>query len=153
MPQLAAMRWDMRVEGGEQDGVDKDSFLNHCADWYRRTLASDHLTHFVATWEAAVVATISVHRVEMLPRPCKLGESFGCIVNNYTRPEHRGRRVATRLLAFVKDRAREQDFELLIVWPSERAVPYYARGGFEWDNEVMELRLRNYVPITREALK
>jgi hypothetical protein len=44
----------------------------------------------------------------------------------------------------VKRWARDEDLELLIVYPSEEAVTFYERMGFCADNDVMELRLREY---------
>jgi hypothetical protein len=40
--------------------------------------------------------------------------------------------------------AQEEDLELLIVYPSERAEGFYRRAGFYMENEVMELRLRDF---------
>lgn len=36
------------------------------------------------------------------------------------------------------------DLELLIVYPSEHAIPFYERVGFKSENDVMELNLREY---------
>ena len=40
--------------------------------------------------------------------------------------------------------SRDQDLELLIVWPSEEAKPHYERAGFTVENEIMERSLREY---------
>jgi GNAT superfamily N-acetyltransferase len=98
--------------------------------------------------EEGVVGTLSVHRVLMIPRPCRFDDSFG-ITNNYVLPEVRGRGIAGGLVAHVAAAAAAAEgLELLIVWPSEPAIPLYSRAGFRWENEVMELRLRDYVPIS-----
>ena len=44
----------------------------------------------------------------------------------------------------VIDWAKEEDFELLLVYPSEESINFYRRLGFENDKEVMKLVLRNY---------
>ena len=44
----------------------------------------------------------------------------------------------------VKEWAKEQDLELLIVWPSDRAVTFYERSGFTPENDIMQLVLRDY---------
>ena len=38
----------------------------------------------------------------------------------------------------VKAFAKENGYELLFVWPSGRAVPFYERQGFRAENEMME---------------
>lgn len=148
IPRLAELRWDMTIEGGEDPGAGREAFVRACAAWYERTLAGGLQTHWVAERQGRIVATISLHDVEMLPRPGRIEDRFGCITNNYTEPAARGRGIASGLLRHVADRSAELDLELLIVWPSEQAVPFYERLGFEWENEVMELRLRDYVAIS-----
>jgi ribosomal protein S18 acetylase RimI-like enzyme len=85
-----------------------------------------------------------VHKIEMVPRPCKVRDRFGYITNNYTRPAYRNKGVGSELMKRVIERARAEDLELLIVYPSDRAVPFYERAGFDAENEVMELRLRQF---------
>lgn len=145
---LAAMRLAMRVEGGEAPGPDQAGFLDRCSEYYRCTINDPVETHWVAAIGERIVGTVSLHRVRMIPRPCRFDDSFGCITNNYVLPELRGRGIAGGLLAQVAAAAAAEELELLIVWPSERAVPFYARAGFLWENEVMELRLRDHVPIS-----
>ena len=56
-----------------------------------------------------------------------------------TVPECRNQGVGSALMERVKAWSREQDLEELIVWPSERSVPFYERAGFSGENDVMEL--------------
>lgn len=147
IPRLADLRWSMMTEEDEPPAAGRDAFVRACSDYYERTLADGLQTHWVAEDEGRIVSTISVHEVEMLPRPGRIEDRFACITNNYTEPGSRGRRIASGLLRHVIDRSAADDLELLIVWPSERAVPFYDRLGFRWENEVMELRLRDYAPI------
>ena len=45
-------------------------------------------------------------------------------------PEVRNAGVGQRLLTAIKDWASSENLELLVVWPSERAYPFYERAGF-----------------------
>ena len=147
--ELAAMRWDMRIEGEETPAMDRASFVGECSAYYQRTMEGALQSHWVASVDGRIIGTISLHLVEMLPRPCRIEDRFGCITNNYVRPEYRGQGIAAALLRHVIEAAAADELELLVVWPSEPAVPFYARSGFQWENEVMELRLRDYAPIVR----
>ncbi len=53
-------------------------------------------------------------------------------------------RESERLLSKVIEWAKAEDLELLIVYPSERAISFYERAGFTAENDVMELTLRDY---------
>jgi GNAT superfamily N-acetyltransferase len=69
-------------------------------------------------------------------------DEYGYVTNVYTRPEYRGLNIGSKLMDYVKDWATEIDFEILIVWPSSKAVNFYERKGFKSDNDVMELVIR-----------
>ena len=122
--ELAEMRWAMRLEGGETPLSEESRFLAQCAAYYRGTIGDDIQSHWVAAIGGGIAGTISVHRVQMVPRPCRFDDHFGCITNNYVRPELRGRGIAGTLLRHVVAAAAAEDHELLIVWPSEPAVPF-----------------------------
>lgn len=139
---LAELRWDMTIEGGDGQGPGREAFVEACAGYYERTIAAGPQTHWVAERDGRIVATLSLHDVAMLPRPERIDDRFACITNNYTEPGARGLGIASGLLRHVIGHCAGLDLELLIVWPSERAVPFYGRLGFRWENEVMELRLR-----------
>lgn len=143
--QLAHLRWDFRAESGEeQPAVSKDRFLEACLAFLREGLADGSRAYWIAVENGEIVSHIFVLNVELVPRPCKISDRFGCVTNNYTKPSHRNLGIGSRLMEKVKLWAAEQDMELLIVWPSEGAMKLYERAGFRSENEIMELRLREY---------
>ena len=145
IPQLAQLRWDFRMEGGDElPSVSKEQFLTACEDFLKRGLENGTRAYWVAENDGEIVSHIFVQKVDMVPRPCKIQDQFGFITNNYTRPRHRNKGIGSQLLQRVMQWAKEQDMELLIVWPSEEAVNFYERAGFRLDNEIMELKLRSY---------
>ncbi len=100
--------------------------------------------YWLAEDEGEIGAQIFVHRIDLVPRPCKVQDQFGYITNNYTKPAYRGQGIGSKLMEYVTQGAKNEDFELLIVYPSEEAVSYYERAGFTSENDVMELELRAY---------
>jgi GNAT superfamily N-acetyltransferase len=144
-PQLAELRWAARAEGnGEIPVVTREEFLSACTRFFKKSQVDGSHFFFIVAQNDLAIAHLSVHRVRLFPRPAKLDDYMGIITENYTRSDYRNRGIGGRLLEYVIDWAQEQDFELLIVYPSERAVPFYARAGFCSETEVMELRLREY---------
>lgn len=145
LPQLAELRWEFRMEDGtEQPLVSREQFIQICTHFLQESLATGYHTYWVAEQDGQIISHIFVHRIDLVPRPCKLRDQFGYITNTYTRPAYRNQGIGSLLLHHVKQWATEQDFELLIVYPSEQAIPYYERAGFCTENEVMELKLREY---------
>jgi GNAT superfamily N-acetyltransferase len=143
--QLAGLRWDFRLEDdGEHASMSKPEFVEKCIEFLKRGSASGYHAYWIAEDAGEIVAQIFVHKIDMVPRPCKLEDRFGYITNNYTKPQYRNRGIGSELLKRVVGWSREEDLELLIVYPSELAVPFYQRSGFTMENEVMELRLRDF---------
>lgn len=133
------------MEGGDElPAVSHEEFIAACTDFLKRGLASGDHVYWIAEEKGEIVSQIFVHKIDMVPRPCKIHDQFGYITNNYTKPSYRNRGVGSELMKRVLEWAKAEDLELLIVYPSERAVSFYERAGFYLENEVMELRLREY---------
>lgn len=142
--QLAELRWDFRTEDGELPAVGKPEFIDACTAFMKRGLNSGYHVYWIAEQRGEIASQIFVHKIDMVPRPCRIEDQFGYITNNYTRPAYRNRGIGSELMKRVIDWAKDSDLELLIVYPSERAVSFYQRAGFQAENEVMELRLREF---------
>lgn len=140
---LAALRWEFRAEGGEPPAVPYAEFSAHYAAFLRAGLAGRERGHVVAeAADGALLGHTVCQVVPLVPRPCRLNDACGVITDNYVRPAYRDGGVGAALLAGTVEWARTRDLETVIVWPSERARPFYARHGFSDRSEVMELVLR-----------
>jgi len=149
LAQLAKLRWDFRDEDGvEQPAMSQSEFIEACIAFLKRGLESGYHTYWVAEREGEIIAQIFVHRIDLAPRPCKVRDQFGYITNNYTKPAYRNQGIGSELIKRVKQWASDEDWELLIVYPSDEAVTFYERAGFRSDTDVMELKLREYYSPT-----
>ena len=147
-PQLAQLRWEFRQEdGSEQAVVSQDEFIQACIGFLKRGLENGYHTYWVAEEAGEIIAHIFVHKIDLVPRPCKIQDQFGYLTNNYTKPAYRNQGIGSALMNRVVAWAKDQDFELLIVYPSDEAVTFYERVGFKLENDVMELRLREYYSL------
>jgi ribosomal protein S18 acetylase RimI-like enzyme len=144
-PQLARLRWEFRSEGGvEKPVVNYEEFIDACVLFMQQGIETGYHTHWIAEEGREILSHLSIHRVDLVPRPCKLKDQFGYITNNYTKPEHRNRGIGSELMRRVKEWAEDQDMELLLVHPSQEAVDFYQRLGFSAEDDVMQLKLRAY---------
>jgi GNAT superfamily N-acetyltransferase len=78
-----------------------------------------------------------------MPSPERLNGRFGYVTNSYVLPEYRNAGMGTALLAAVKNWSLSEDLELLLVWPSERAYPFYERSGYHRYPDPVVLKLRD----------
>jgi GNAT superfamily N-acetyltransferase len=152
LAQLAELRWDFRSEDGtEQPVVDREEFVEACIELLKQGLASGIHTYWIAEQAGEIISQVFVHRIDLVPRPCKIRDQFGYITNNHTKPAYRNQGIGSELMRRVTQWARDEDLELLIVYPSEEAVTFYERAGFCAENDVMELKLREYYSPTWSA--
>lgn len=141
--ELANMRWDFKMEDKDNDSYyNKEEFIMECIDFFKQGYEDRTWTHWIAINEDTIVSNISVHRVRKVPKPNRYIDEYGYVTNVYTKPQFRGLGIGSKLMDYVKDWAIESDFELLIVWPSNKAVKFYEGKGFSNENDVMELVIR-----------
>ncbi len=131
LSQLAELRWDFRLEGGDEiPVVGKSEFIDSCTSFLKLRLENGSYVYWIAEDDVEIVAHIFVHKIDLVPRPCRIHDQFGYITNNYTKPGLRGRGIGSQLMTRVIEWARQEDLELLIVYPSETSIAYYGAGRF-----------------------
>ena len=89
---------------------------------------------------------IFVRRVTKVPKPNRLHDEIGYVTNVYTRPAYRGQGIGSVLLERMVQWAKDRELDVLFVWPSEQATPFYERAGFSADNEILEYQTRRETP-------
>jgi GNAT superfamily N-acetyltransferase len=144
LPQIADLRWRLRVgDAPISDPAAHDRFvavfIRICTGEWR----SDEIAHWIAADGGHVLAVMSVAIVRKLPSPENLHGRWGYISNSYVLPEARNAGIGQQLLAAIQAWARQEDLELLLVWPSERAYPFYERAGFSRPPDPLIFRLRS----------
>ena len=142
---LARLRWQVRVEeDGELAAFEQQEFLPECERFFRQGILDGSHVCWLAVEDELIVSHICVQIVPMIPRPLRIEDRYGYLTNSYTLSAYRNRGVGSQLLERVVEWAREFDLELLIVWPSDRAVEFYERKGFDPKNDILQLTLRAY---------
>jgi ribosomal protein S18 acetylase RimI-like enzyme len=64
--------------------------------------------------------------------------ALGYVTSVYVVPGWRNRGIGSRMLDAILARAREEDLDLLMLWPSTRAVSMYRRAGFRTSPDGLE---------------
>ena len=143
LPQIADLRWRLRVDDAPVS--DRGAYDRFVADFIRICTAewrSDEMVHWIAADGEHVLSVMSVAIVRKLPSPETLRGRWGYLTNSYVLPQARNAGIGRQLLTAIETWARAGDLELLLVWPSERAYPFYERAGFRRYADPLVLRLR-----------
>lgn len=141
--QLAELCWQLQTD--DRDVVDvakRDGFIAAFTDAFCGDALQDY-HHWVAESGQRLIGVMSVKTVRQLPRPDRLEGCWGYLTNCYVLPDYRNRGIGTQLLERVSAWSKEQDFELLVVWPSERGYSFYRRAGFDRYADPLVLKLHS----------
>ena len=142
--QLVRMRWDFTLEDYPEmitasDGY--EAFEEECTDFLEQALASDRWHIWIAEDKGRVISHMYIELIEKVPRPGRITRPFAYMTNVYTVPDWRGKGIGGKLLSQVNAWVKDNDYEFVIVWPSEEGVDFYKRHGYEQCNDPLE-----YVP-------
>jgi len=144
LPILAQMRWNFRSEPERPDGAMSEAeFLPGCLAFLRQSLASGRWAFWIAEEDGQIVAHAFVQIVPKMPDLFNFERGFGYVTNFYTRPEYRNQGIGAKLMEQLQAWACGHSLEFLILWPSKRAVPFYARAGFHPAERILERRLQD----------
>ena len=135
------MRWDDSTDGGGPAAQAYEEFATDFAGFLHRALSSDRWSIWVAEVDGRLVAHIYLQIVVKVPRPGRFAARWGYVSAVYTVPEARNQGIGSRLLRGVIGWAKEEGLELVLLWPSERSVPFYERAGFVRSRDILELYL------------
>lgn len=132
---LARMRWDFQFEEPHARAatVGEEEFLTACADFLAEGFRTGAWVCWLAERDGEIVAHLYVNVIRSIPRIYALQSAWGNVRAVYTRPEDRNKGVGRNLLECAVQWAKDQELELLTLWPSAKSVSFYERGGFPRD--------------------
>ena len=138
---LARLRWELRSSFHivVEDELD---FMERCTLWMKERLRGDGPWQcWIAESGATAIGSVWVQLIEKIPNPIAAPKHFVYLTNFFVREEHRGQGTGSKLLAEALAWSGSKNVELILLWPTERSKPLYARYGFESANDFMELVL------------
>jgi GNAT superfamily N-acetyltransferase len=141
---LAELRWDFCLEDSQSSPLfSREEFIVLCSEVLRGNLDQQNWVYWVAELDGKIISHIFVQLIDMIPKPTRLRDRYGYVTNTYTQPIYRKQGIGTKLMHHVKQWAKTEDLELLIVWPSQVSVAFYERVGFSRNNGVLECSIRD----------
>jgi GNAT superfamily N-acetyltransferase len=110
---------------GGETGAD---FAACVAAWLEEE--GERRTTWLAERDGSAVGVASLFEYRRMPKPSRPASRWGYVSNMFVREEARGAGVGAALLNAVIAAAESRGYARLVLSPSERAVPFYARAGF-----------------------
>jgi GNAT superfamily N-acetyltransferase len=122
-PAIAELR-ALFLTGGEAGAA----FAAEVATWIEEE--GDRRTTWLAERDGAAIGMASLFEYRRMPKPDLLASRWGYVSNMFVREQARGGGVGAALLDAVIAATEARGYVRLVLSPSERAVPFYARAGF-----------------------
>jgi len=137
--QLIKMRWDFTIEHDKsKKAASFTYFQKDCQSFFEKALTSGQWFVWVVEEEGKIVSHICIELIQKVPRPGRVTHPFAYMTNVYTVPEYRNMGIGSKLLSFINNWIEENNYEFVIVWPSDEAVNYYQKNGYVHCQEPME---------------
>ena len=119
--------------GGQEPG-----FAARMADWL--AAEGERRTTWLAILEGEPVGMASLLEYRRMPRPGRPDSRWGYVGNMFVERDLRGRGIGSALLDAVIAASDERGYVRLVLAPSERALPFYRRAGFDAAGERLLVR-------------
>ncbi|MFJ5728214.1 GNAT family N-acetyltransferase [Streptomyces paradoxus] len=136
---VAGLRWEWLVEKGSEDLGAREDFLRHFVNWAGENAGSHRCMVLVRDDRVIGMAWLAV--VQRVPTPSAPRRASGDLQCVYVVPEARDGGLGGRLIQAVLDGARELGLERVTVHSTARAIPAYARSGFQGSPRLLQAQV------------
>ncbi|MFH8896230.1 GNAT family N-acetyltransferase [Streptomyces coeruleorubidus] len=138
---VAALRWEWLVENGGEALGEHEEFVRHFVDWARDNAGSHRCMVVVRVDDGVVIGMAWLAVAQRVPTPRAPRRASGDLQCVYVVPEARDGGLGGRLIRAVLDESRELGLERVTVHSSRRAIPAYARCGFQESPRLLQARV------------
>ncbi|MFJ7078181.1 GNAT family N-acetyltransferase [Streptomyces sp. NPDC098781] len=144
---VAGLRWQWLQENDADApaAADREDFVRHFVAWAERHVAS-HRCMVLVGGDLRIIGMAWLAVVQRVPTPHALNRASGDVQCVYVVPEARDAGLGGLLISETLARASELGLERVTVHSSPRAIPAYARQGFENSPRLLQAYVARTAP-------
>jgi len=137
---LAELRYTMRTAlAPSRQG--KAAFQRRCRRWMAQRLKRrGSWAAWVAHAGGTIVGGVWIELFEKMPNPVGERERHAYLTNLFVEPRHRSQGLGARLVRTAVAWADRRGVDAVILWPSPKSRPLYARLGFRGHDAILQVR-------------
>jgi GNAT superfamily N-acetyltransferase len=145
---LANLRFALRSQP-ESNTETETVFLQRCTSWMAEALQQTSWRCWVAEHDGSLIGALWLQLIEKIPNPTSEPENYAYITNFFVSESVRGRGLGSRMLNQALSWCRDQEVEMIVLWPSDRSRSLYQRHGFTIREELLGLLISEIRTVTR----
>jgi ribosomal protein S18 acetylase RimI-like enzyme len=127
----------MFVDAGRQDNRVLDVMAEHFKPWVEKRLADGRYLGWLTTEGGKVIAGAGLMVLDWPPHPLDpRQDKRGYLLNVYVEPEHRRKKLASKLIDGALAEARRQKIRVVALHSTDAGKPLYESNGFRPTNEM-----------------
>ncbi len=131
LDELVEMRMAMRAEREDSDcKISLEDFRARTAEYFRAHIPDGSFIAWVAIDIGAIVATGGLCMHHVPPTYANPSGKVAYLVNMYTAPKHRGQGIASKLLEYLVEEARQSGCDRVALNTSKAGRRVYEKYGF-----------------------
>lgn len=136
---LTALRIDMRRERETPPpDFDFQNFYNNTLQFFEENIKNESFAAFIAEEKGEIIASSGVTFYKVPPTFRNISGKTCYLMNMYTKPEFRKIGIATKLLHFTVEEAKNRQCKTVSLSASDMGRPVYLKFGFTIvDNEMV----------------
>lgn len=138
-------QWIVENEGAAPPAVDREEFVRHFVTWAEQNTSS-HRCMVVVSGDTEILGMAWRAVVPRVPTPQALHRASGDLQCVYVVPQARDAGLGGRLITETLARAKDLGLERVTVHSSPRAIPAYARQGFENSPRLLQAHVARMTP-------
>ena len=144
IPVLIALRREqlieesVRDEGKQREDYDDVDVSGELTAFFTKKMSDGSMIEWIAEEDGEIIATSAILFYEFPPSLDFPNGNKGYIANMYTKPEFRGRGIASTLIGKLTEEAKKRGITRLWLSASNQGKPVYEKCDFEVVDWVME---------------
>lgn len=134
---IASHRRRMFVETGRENSRILDQMSSHFLPWLEKMMLEDRYIGWLTSSEESILAGAGLLILDWPPHPLDPAQDKrGYLLNIFVEPEHRRRKIASRLIELALAEAQRRRIRVISLHSTEAGKSLYQSNGFRRTNEM-----------------
>jgi ribosomal protein S18 acetylase RimI-like enzyme len=116
-----------------------NSFNKKFKNYLNTEIKLKRLKVYIAEKDNEIIGNIYFIIIPKTPNPTSKKDKIGYITNAYIKKSYRNNKIGSKIIKDIIKYSKQNNFDLVIVWPSKKSKSFYQKLNFKNKNDIHEL--------------